>query len=161
MLSNKDGGTISIGPYGSFTNRNGATVNNNGGTITLLKTYAANYGVERFGNKYATITNNGGVINLVGDDLFENYDGATLDNGGGILNIEQSAVFDNGRASAYFGAAATGTIDNADGGAINIKESGFLSNLDGAIKNDGGTVNNDGGTCEGCEGLGTCEGFCG
>ena len=55
----------------------------------------------------------------------------------------------------------SGTIDNADGGAIIIKEFGFLSNLDGAIKNDGGTVNNDGGTCEGCEGLGTCEGFCG
>ena len=47
------------------------------------------------------------------------------------------------------------------GGIINIKEFGFLSNLDGAIKNDEGTVNNYGGTCEGCEGLGTCEGFCG
>ena len=55
----------------------------------------------------------------------------------------------------------TGTLLMPDGGAIIIKEFGFLSNLDGAIKNDGGTVNNVGGTCEGCEGLGTCEGFCG
>ena len=64
-------------------------------------------------------------------------------------------------AVAVAAAAEHRAIDNADGGTIIIKEFGFLSNLDGAIKNDGGTVNNEGGTCEGCEGLGTCEGFCG